>query len=49
MGVQAFDPTEVDGAVTVEVDRSKPIWAIKVKNHSNLELNYEMMGKVKPS
>lgn len=46
MGVSAFDPTVVNGPVSVEVDRSKPIWSIKVTNHSAENLRYEMMGKV---
>ncbi len=46
MGVLAFDPTEVNGSVTVEVDRTKPMWIITVTNLSDEKLRYEMMGKV---
>jgi len=43
---QAFEPTTVDGIVTIDVDHSKPIWTITVTNQSDQELSYEMMGKV---
>jgi len=46
MGVLAFDPSEVNGPVTVEVDRSKPAWIVTVTNLSAEKLSYEMMGKV---
>ncbi len=46
MGVPALDPTEVNGAVTVEVDRSQPVWSVTVTNHSTEKLSYEMMDKV---
>ncbi len=46
MSVLALEPTEVDGSVTVEVNRSEPIWSITVTNHSAEILKYEMMGKV---
>ncbi len=45
-GLQALDPTEVDGFVSVEVDRSKAVWEITIANHSSQKLSYEMMGKV---
>lgn len=44
--VQAYDPTEVNGVVTIKVDRTKPVWTITVTNHSAQKLSYEMMGKV---
>jgi hypothetical protein len=46
MGVHALNPAEVEGQVTVEVDRSKPVWIVTVTNHSAQKLSYEMMGKV---
>lgn len=42
----AFDPSSVRGVVAVEVDRSKPVWAITVTNQSAEKLSYEMIGKV---
>lgn len=45
-GSQAYDPTKVDGIVTVSVDRSEPVWKVVVSNTSDQELTYEMMGKV---
>jgi hypothetical protein len=44
--VHAMDPTKVDGIVTVEVDRTERVWAIKITNKSTDKLQYEMMGKV---
>jgi len=41
-----MDPTKVDGIVTVEVDRTERVWAIKITNKSTDMLQYEMMGKV---
>lgn len=46
MGVQALNPTEVEGQVAVDVDRSKPVWTIMVTNHSAQKLSYEMLGTV---
>ena len=46
IGALAYDPTEVNGSVTVEVDRSKPAWIVTVTNLSDEKLSYEMMGKV---
>jgi len=46
LGVLAIDPAEVNGAVTLDVDQSKPVWSVKVTNHSTEKLRYEMMGKV---
>lgn len=46
MGVQALNPTEVEGQVAVEVDRSKPVWTITVTNRSTQKLSYEMLGTV---
>lgn len=46
IGALAYDPTEVNGSVTVEVDRSKPAWIVTVTNLSDEKLRYEMMGKV---
>ncbi len=41
-----MDPTEVDGVVAVEVDRTERVWAVEVTNGSKQKLRYEMMGKV---
>lgn len=45
-GARALEPTDVDGPVTVEVDRSGEDWSVKVINGSDQKLGYEMIGKV---
>lgn len=44
--VVAMEPTQVDGAVSIDVDSSKPVWPVTVTNRSEDTLSYEMMGKV---
>ena len=46
LSAQAYEPTKVNGIVTVSVDRSEPIWKVVVTNTSDQELTYQMMGKV---
>lgn len=46
IGVHAIEPTNVDGNVSIEVDRTERVWAITVTNASTEKLRYEMIGQV---
>lgn len=46
MALQAIDPAEVNGRVSIGVNRDEPVWTITVTNHSKEKLSYENLGKV---